>query len=78
MAKEKEAPAADSQVNQLPASAELPLGTYELVGLEDLGDRRIHIKEVNRDYSRKELEENLALLELLDRLGCPHVKKTLN
>ena len=77
MPKEKEVQEPKPEVAAAPASAELPLGKYELVGLDDLDGRRIHIKEVDRDYSRKELEENLALLELLDRLGCPHVKKTL-
>lgn len=75
MTKANQVPAADSQADQLPASAQLPVGNYELVGLEDAGER-IHIVEMNQDYSLKELKKNLGLLELLERLGWPHVKKT--
>ena len=47
--------------------------TYKLVDLNP-DDKEVYIPLLSRSYSLAELER-LDLLELLDRLGWPHVEK---
>jgi hypothetical protein len=56
------------------APSPLAPATYKIVGLDE-GVTRIHIPLLSRDYDLTELTD--GHLELLERMGWPHVEKTI-